>query len=107
MFTGRYMLLLMGFFAVYCGFIYNECFCLALNLFGSKFHMNTTMDTYYTSGKKQNFWTEDGVEGYGQQVYAFGVDPQWHMAKNEVYLTLSLYAYLVVHFIVLKRVSSV
>ena len=33
-YDGRYMLLLMGLFAVYCGFIYNEFLCLGLDLFG-------------------------------------------------------------------------
>lgn len=31
----RYLLFLMGFFAVYCGFVYNEFFALPLNLFSS------------------------------------------------------------------------
>lgn len=31
----RYLLTLMGFFATYCGFIYNEFLSIALNLFGS------------------------------------------------------------------------
>ena len=36
MHIGRYMLLMMGFFAVYAGLIYNDCFSLGLNLFGSR-----------------------------------------------------------------------
>ncbi len=31
----RYIILLMGFFAVYCGFVYNEFFSLPLNLFST------------------------------------------------------------------------
>ena len=31
----RYIFLLMGIFAVYCGFIYNEFFALPINLFTS------------------------------------------------------------------------
>jgi len=84
MFQGRYLLLLMGMFAVYCGFIYNEWFCLAMDIFGSKFTTNTTMDKFYTGGNRDTLWIQGGVEGYGREVYTFGVDPQWHMAKNEL-----------------------
>ena len=35
-FGGRYMLLMMGCFAVYCGFIYNDMFSLGLKLFEPK-----------------------------------------------------------------------
>jgi V-type H+-transporting ATPase subunit a len=31
--TMRYIVLLMGFFAVYCGFVYNEFFAIPLSLF--------------------------------------------------------------------------
>ena len=31
----RYMLTLMGFFATYCGFVYNDYLSTSLNLFGS------------------------------------------------------------------------
>ena len=31
----RYMIIMMGFFALYCGFIYNDFLGFGLNLFGS------------------------------------------------------------------------
>jgi V-type H+-transporting ATPase subunit a len=37
----RYMLLLMGLFATFCGFIYNDMMSLPLNLFGSCYEETT------------------------------------------------------------------
>jgi V-type H+-transporting ATPase subunit a len=36
----RYLLLLMGIMATYCGFIYNEFFALTTNMFGSCYEIN-------------------------------------------------------------------
>jgi len=74
----------MGIFAVYCGFIYNEFLCLGLDLFGSSYVTNSTMDRFYTKSKRTNYWLEGGVEAYGSNVYPFGLDPQWHMVPNEL-----------------------
>ena len=54
LYTGRYMLLLMGIFATYCGLIYNECFCLPLNLFGTIFEKNPA-----TSNQSATYFIKD------------------------------------------------
>ncbi|CEM34423.1 unnamed protein product [Vitrella brassicaformis CCMP3155] len=64
--TARYMITLMGFFAVYAGFMYNDFFAIALNLFGSRF--KPVGNTYVSDGT----------------VYPFGMDPVWKGASNEL-----------------------
>lgn len=39
LYPARYMLFLMGAFAIYTGLIYNDYFALPLNLFGSRFEV--------------------------------------------------------------------
>lgn len=71
----RYMLLLMGFFATYCGLIYNDMMAMPLNLFGS----------CYTS--KENAREADLKPDC---VYPFGIDPKWYVSKNELSFLNSL-----------------
>ena len=79
--VGRYMITMMGFFAVYAGLVYNDCFSLGLNLFGSRWE-------FYN---QNNFAVEENdvayqVAEYGsnESVYPFGLDPMWHVASNEL-----------------------
>lgn len=78
---GRYMITMMGFFAVYAGFIYNDCFSLGLNLFGTK---------YLFDGQDSNEVEEGSIAaptaqyGTSDSVYPFGLDPIWHVSTNEL-----------------------
>lgn len=71
----RYMLLLMGFFATYCGLIYNDMMAMPLNLFGSCYTNNAA---------------ETATTLKTDCVYPFGIDPKWYVAKNELSFMNSL-----------------
>jgi len=67
---GRYVILLMSLFAIYCGFIYNDTFGLMADLFGT---------AYETAGDG-----EPRARKASGAVYAFGMDPAWHRTTNEL-----------------------
>lgn len=76
----RYLLALMGFFAFYAGFLYNDLFALGVDIFGTT-------------------WTETGhevinggirLQRIGTETYPFGIDPAWKGATNELLMTNSI-----------------
>ncbi|KAL3767608.1 hypothetical protein ACHAW5_004049 [Stephanodiscus triporus] len=76
--AGRYMIVMMGFFAVYAGLVYNDCFSLGLNLFGTRW-------TFGSDSPEDGEVAEmTGQYGDGDSVYPFGLDPMWHVAANEL-----------------------
>lgn len=64
----RYLITLMGFFALYCGFIYNDFLSLNLNFFGSCYKVVAGEAT--------------AARNSSDCVYAFGMDPIWGRAEN-------------------------
>eukprot|EP01134_Creolimax_fragrantissima_P001783 CFRG1783T1 len=93
-FAGRYMILLMGMFSIYTGFIYNDCFAKNLWLFDSSFKLPTVnwgdgamflnvRDVVY------NDVCPDGC-GYVGHPYPIGVDPVWSLASNKLAFLNSL-----------------
>merc|ERR1711871_480587 len=57
-------MLLMGFFAFYNGWIYNDCFGLGLDVFGSRWNHTTLASPV--------------------RPYPFGLDPVWKITTNEL-----------------------
>uniref|UniRef100_A0A8D1JC96 V-type proton ATPase subunit a n=1 Tax=Sus scrofa TaxID=9823 RepID=A0A8D1JC96_PIG len=87
-FSGRYIILLMGIFSIYTGLIYNDCFSKSLNIFGSSWSVRPMFDGYN--------WTEETLRGnpvlqlnpavlgvFGGP-YPFGIDPIWNIATNKL-----------------------
>lgn len=81
MHAGRYMIAMMGFFAVYAGFIYNDCFSLGLNLFGSRYIFDGQEEMEVEEG---DIATNIAAYGHPDSVYPFGLDPIWHVTSNEL-----------------------
>ena len=66
----RYLLLLMGLFSTYCGFIYNDFTSIPIELFGKS--------CYVTDHVKNDVIYKNDC------IYPIGVDPKWYLARNEL-----------------------
>jgi len=73
LFPLRYLLVMLGFFAFYCGFIYNDFLALPTNLFGSCYENEINPENGATEAVKLDGCT-----------YPFGFDPKWFIAHNEL-----------------------
>ncbi|XP_055923207.1 V-type proton ATPase 116 kDa subunit a 1-like [Eupeodes corollae] len=78
-FGGRYIILLMGVFSMYTGFMYNDVFSKSFNIFGSTWRVSYNESTVMTNKHLQLNPTTD-VEG----VYPIGLDPVWQLAENKI-----------------------
>jgi V-type H+-transporting ATPase subunit a len=68
----RYMLLLMGIFSTFSGFLYNDFMGISLNLFGSCYNLNT--------GQRKD----------PNCVYPLGIDPVWALSRQDLVFTNSI-----------------
>jgi len=81
-FGGRYIILLMGLFSIYSGFIYNDIFAKSVNIFGSSWKVKYAYkDVVYN---KTLELSPNANESYVQYPYPLGVDPVWALAQNKI-----------------------
>jgi len=85
LYAARYMIFMMGCFAVYAGVCYNDFFSLPLDLFKSGYSWGSTDEP--ESGVEANMTCSYGS---ADCVYPFGVDPAWHVSDNELLFFNSL-----------------
>ncbi|XP_053959873.1 V-type proton ATPase 116 kDa subunit a 1-like [Anastrepha ludens] len=78
-FSGRYIILLMGLFAIYTGFVYNDVFSKSMNIFGSAWHTDYDNSTVW-SNSELTLNPTNNLDG----VYMYGLDPVWALADNKI-----------------------
>lgn len=86
-FGGRYIILLMGFFSIYAGVIYNDCFGKSINIFGSSWFVDRTEQEIIEGPP------ELALNPYNEttdQIYPLGIDPVWMIATNKIIFQNSL-----------------
>ncbi|KAL0370053.1 UNVERIFIED_CONTAM: V-type proton ATPase subunit a1 [Sesamum angustifolium] len=75
LFGGRYVLLMMSLFSIYCGLIYNEFFSIPFHIFGSSAYR--CRDATCSDARTV------GLVKY-RDTYPFGVDPSWRGSRSEL-----------------------
>ncbi|KAJ7344130.1 hypothetical protein JRQ81_000080 [Phrynocephalus forsythii] len=87
-FEGRYLILLMGAFSIYTGFIYNECFSKATTIFPSAWSVAAMANQSDWSSEyiKENpaLFLDPNITGVFNGPYPFGIDPIWSLAVNHL-----------------------
>lgn len=81
-FGGRYIILLMGLFSCYTGFIYNDVFSKSMNIFGSSWQITYNTSTVMENTELQLNPASDDLKT--DSVYFMGLDPAWQLGTNKI-----------------------
>lgn len=84
-YSGRYIMLLMGFFSMYTGLMYNDIFSKSLTIFKSGWTWEFPSDFE----PSHNTSVPLVASRRGHSVYPFGLDWAWHGAENGLLFTNS------------------
>uniref|UniRef100_A0A336KL07 V-type proton ATPase subunit a n=1 Tax=Culicoides sonorensis TaxID=179676 RepID=A0A336KL07_CULSO len=79
-FGGRYIILLMGLFGMYAGFIYNDLFSKSMNIFGSEWYPLRNLSVVANGGEYQL----DPINETTSNAYPLGLDPVWQVSTNKI-----------------------
>lgn len=82
LFSGRYIILLMGLFSIYVGFIYNDIMGFTINIFGSSWAHNISENVIVTMTKDVDLDPSD-PQCYSGDPYPIGVDPIWVISGED------------------------
>lgn len=80
-FGGRYIILLMGLFSCYTGFIYNDVFSKSMNIFGPAWR--TTYNTSFVMNNAE-ITLDPATADLDVDPYPIGLDPTWQLAVNKI-----------------------
>lgn len=87
----RHIITMMGFFAMFNGFIYNEFFAIPIDFFGSCYSKNVaivavpTGKEYKDSGATKGYQRDTSYSPAGYDcVYPFGIDPRWGQSDQSL-----------------------
>ncbi|KAM4636323.1 V-type proton ATPase 116 kDa subunit a 3 [Discoglossus pictus] len=87
-FGGRYIILLMGAFSIYTGFVYNECFSKATAIFPSGWSVAAMANVKNWSADSLKITPpaplDANITGVFMGPYPFGIDPIWSFALNRL-----------------------
>lgn len=78
-FSGRYIILLMGIFSVYTGFIYNDIFSRSLNIFGSSWTIDGYNISDITGNAELTLSPYTNFAKFDASPYPVGLDPIWQV----------------------------
>ena len=73
----RHFILMMGFFSVYMGLVYNEFFSVAQDFFGTCYDLSSFS---FVNPKHSRVLPKDSL--HPTCVYAFGLDPMWRISES-------------------------